>query len=191
MTAADWIDDLERKAKAATPGPWEATQEGLTHPDGWEIDAPDGPVVVNECCGYRGSVGKTADAEFIAAANPATILRLIEDLRRTRSGARTLGRIIEQQNRDALDASGMHHVVDETGDGDWEVVWEALALLRPERDELAAKVAAVEALADEWERSEAYRCTNAGECPRCLAYQSAVIRVRAALAAPTDTTKET
>src|SRR5690625_557993 len=145
---SDWIDDLERKAKAATPGPWYAWDRGV----GWLIALdPDGDVRLPE--GMRTDLGRREDAEFIAAANPTAILRLIEDLRRTKSGARTLGRIIEQQNRDALDASGMHHVVDETGDGDWEVVWEALALLRPERDALAARLAAVEALADETEQA--------------------------------------
>ena len=65
--------------------------------------------------------------------------------------------------------------------------WQAAAA---ERDELAARLAAVEALADEWERTEAYACHNAGDCTRCVTYQGAVIRLRAALAAPTDTTKE-
>lgn len=166
MTAADWIDNLERKAKAATPGPWSADGYG----GGQQVTGATGTIFADTLTFHE-------DAEFIAAANPATILRLIEDLRRTKSGARTLGRIIEQQNRDALDASGMHHVVDETGDGDWEVVWEALALLRPERDALAARLAAVEDLADETER--------AGDPLLRLD------RLRAALStAPTDTTKE-
>jgi len=99
-------------------------------------------------------------AEFIAAANPATILRLIA----------------------ALDEEGTENMNRR----------DALSFLKEERDALAARLAAIEALADEWECTEAYRCTNAGECSRCLAYQSAVIRLRAALsAAPTDTTKET
>src|SRR5690606_39585904 len=108
---------------------------------------------------------------------------------------RTLGRIIEQQNRDALDASGMHHVVDETGDGDWEVVWEALALLRPERDALAAKVAAVEALVSEWERVQEQNRTALGELARgtthLLLDTPGPADFRAVLsAAPTNTTKE-
>ena len=165
--AADWIDNLARLAEAATPGPWEATQEGLTHPDGWEIDAPDGPVV-SECCGYRGSVGKTADAEFIAAANPATILRLIEELRKATRAAQTLGKVIEDQCRDVLNATGLYHLIDEDGDGDWGAVWDNLAEIAAERDQWREmyqaqvhlahvsdmKVAAVEALADEWDKSD-------------------------------------
>ena len=179
MTAADWIDDLERKAKAATPGPWEAKKARKSDNHMITARSEHGRVWI---ANTAFPVDPTADAEFIAAANPATILRLIEELRRTKSGARTLGRIIEQQNRDALDASGMHHVVDETGDGDWEVVWEALALLRPERDELAARLAAIEALADRWRH-----CGDPGD-PR----RQAATALRAVLsAAPTDTTKET
>lgn len=69
-----------------------------------------------------------------------------------RRGARTLGHIVETQGRDALDASGMHHVIGEDGDGDWAVVWEVLAELRPraekaeaELDRLTAALAAEQA----------------------------------------------
>jgi len=59
----------------------------------------------------------------------------------------------------------------------WKAAWEMAAPLLTERDELAAKVAAVEALADETEQ--------AGDPLLRLD------RLRAALsAAPTDTTKE-
>jgi hypothetical protein len=53
--------------------------------------------------------------------------RLTKELEKTSRAAQTLGRIIEQQCRDVLDATGMHPVIDEDGDGDWELVWERLA----------------------------------------------------------------
>lgn len=53
--------------------------------------------------------------------------------------------------------------------------------LTADRDALAAKLARVEALADEWERDEAYACTDASKCVRCVSFQRAVIRIRAAL----------
>lgn len=79
MSDIDW-DDLARKAEAATPGPWEAdpTRDGgavitarSEHGRIWIASTaiPDNPVV---------------DAEYIAAASPATILRLIEDNRNLR-----------------------------------------------------------------------------------------------------------
>lgn len=46
--------------------------------------------------------------------------------------------------------------------------------------------AGIEALASEWEEREAYACHNAHECVRCLAYQSATIRVRALLNPPIE-----
>lgn len=146
MNADDW-NDLARLAGEATPGPWFAWDRGV----GWLIALdPDGDERLPE--GLRTDLARSEDAEFIAAANPATILRLIEQ------------------------------------HAQMTTAWQER---REEHHALAARLAAVEALADEWERTEAYRCTNAGECPRCLAYQSAVIRLRrAALAAPTDTTKE-
>lgn len=197
MTADDYAD-LARLAEAAAGGEWTAKhRESLdwlsqergdeTHQPGSSVHNGDpGNPLFGTVWPHRNGA---ANAEFIAAANPATILRLIEDLRRTKSGARTLGRIIEQQNRDALDASGMHHVVDETGDGDWEVVWEALALLRPERDELAARLAAVEAALSNHPRvCDLYP----DEGPFACGWKSAVADIEAALsAAPTDTTKET
>jgi hypothetical protein len=72
------------------------------------------------------------------------------DLEQTKRGARELGRILDRTLRDALDASGRHDAIDEDGDGDWAVVWETLAALRPRAEAAEAKVRAVEVLADEW-----------------------------------------
>lgn len=44
-----------------------------------------------------------------------------------RRGAKTLGGIVERQCQHALDATGLHHLIDEDGDGDWGAVWERLA----------------------------------------------------------------
>lgn len=41
----------------------------------------------------------------------------------------TLGRIVDNQCRDALNATELHHLIDEDGDGDWGTVWENLASL--------------------------------------------------------------
>lgn len=48
-------------------------------------------------------------------------------IERLESGGRELGRQIERYLTWVLDATGMHHLIDETGDGDWELVWERLA----------------------------------------------------------------
>lgn len=61
----------------------------------------------------------------------------------------TLGKVVEDQCRDALAATGRHDLIGEDGDGDWGTVWELLAELRPRAVAAEAKVARVEALRDE------------------------------------------
>ena len=61
--------------------------------------------------------------------------------------------------------------------------------LRAERDELAARLAAVEALADEWEAYARGVLIDLGGGATWHARHAKALR--AALAAPTDTTKET
>ena len=83
----------------------------------------------------------------------AEVRRLTEESERLKRGGTELGRILDRALMMALDASGCHDVIEEDGDGDWEVVWETLAGLRPRAEAaeaevvtLRAKVAAVEAL---------------------------------------------
>lgn len=133
---SDWIDDLERKAKAATPGPWSADGYG----SGQQVTGATGTIFADKLALHE-------DAKFIAAADPDTILRLIKQAQNYNAEAdRHASRVVamEAENED----------------------------LTAERDALAARLAAVEALADKWAGSLAER------------------DLRAALAAPTDTTKE-
>lgn len=62
------IDDLERRAREATQGEWEA--------DGADVVTPLG-MWIAEC----GSGNGETDAAFIAAASPSTILALVARLR--------------------------------------------------------------------------------------------------------------
>lgn len=55
--------------------------------------------------------------------------KLQEQVAQLRRGGRTLGSIVDRQCQYALDATGLHHLIDETGDGDWGAVWENLAEL--------------------------------------------------------------
>jgi hypothetical protein len=86
----------------------------------------------------------SADLSEIAASGG--IPALMAEVERARRAAQTLGAVVERQCRDVLDATGLHHLIDESGDGDWGLVWERLAELGAERDALAAKVAAIDAL---------------------------------------------
>lgn len=78
-------NDLREKAEAATPGPWEAT-DGVVWIDTREqVCCGRG---YQECCGEPDVIGgqeKVADtnapnAAYIAAANPAAIIALLDEL---------------------------------------------------------------------------------------------------------------
>lgn len=64
---------------------------------------------------------------------------LVAEIEKLRRGGKELGRIIERQCLDVLEITGLHHMIDADGDGDWGVVWERLA-------EMAAAGAEVEKL---------------------------------------------
>jgi hypothetical protein len=76
------LAELERLARAATPGPWEAEHRchGRTAADdeagglGLEVRGP-------EPATDRGQFARGADAAFIAAAHPGTVLALVERVR--------------------------------------------------------------------------------------------------------------
>lgn len=75
LTEAE-LDALVELAGAATPGPWEVKDESnVWGTDNW---------IVEGWCDY-GPTTAPADAAYIAAANPATVLRLVEDVRRLRA----------------------------------------------------------------------------------------------------------
>lgn len=80
------LDELKRLAEAATPGPWKVGT------DGWPIGSfstgnsnENGEDYHVSTYGLRcdelGSGDAKTDATFIAAANPATILDLVEKLK--------------------------------------------------------------------------------------------------------------
>jgi hypothetical protein len=71
------IDEIEALAKAATPGPWQSSQyDDLEDSNGHDLLTSSGGV---SCFNRAG------DADFVAAANPATILALIAEVRALRN----------------------------------------------------------------------------------------------------------
>lgn len=95
-----------------------------------------------------------AGRSHLAAAGPETrnalgdwayqnLPVLFEHVERLQQGARTLGDIVTRQAQMALDATGLHHLIGEDGDGDWAAVWETLMELRlTDQDLTSALVAA-------------------------------------------------
>lgn len=77
---SNWINELEALAKAATPAPWEV-DAGNNVVTAMELPTRDhGPMRHQVCEGQLNPQGNK-DAEFIAALNPATVLRLLAMLR--------------------------------------------------------------------------------------------------------------
>lgn len=68
------LDQLEELANAATPGPWEWV--------GCQLESRDATILTeNTSDNFYGEEMLATDAAHIAAAHPATILKLIERLR--------------------------------------------------------------------------------------------------------------
>ena len=73
----------------------------------------------------------------------AQVAPLRDEVERLKRGGKELGRILDRTLRDALDASGRHDAIDVDGDGDWAVVWETLAELRPRAEAAEARLDAL------------------------------------------------
>ncbi|WP_228002163.1 hypothetical protein [Nocardia australiensis] len=69
------------------------------------------------------------------------------------SGAQTLGTIVDRQCRDVLAATGLHHLIDDDGDGDWGLVWERLAGMGAELRAATARIADLESEAQADQRA--------------------------------------
>jgi hypothetical protein len=81
-------------------------------------------------CGFQGRLGESFTAHQAEALAEAGLLRdqaVIDERDMLKRGGAELGRQIDHYLTWVLDATGMHHLIDEDGDGDWELVWEQLA----------------------------------------------------------------
>lgn len=74
------LDELDRLAEAATPGPWFKESVLRTFPDGI-FDEKGRLLVAIECCASMSIPEATANQAFIAAANPQIIKALIARVR--------------------------------------------------------------------------------------------------------------
>ena len=138
------LAELRRLAENATPGPWEWDDDharpGLRH--GRSFGG-----VLFRCGALYGP--DAADAAFIAAANPAVVLALLDDADerdRLAECVRAYGRTIDRWGLLIIAATHSEDITTPDGDGDWEVIESRLAevpALLAERDALAAKLGAV------------------------------------------------
>lgn len=148
--------DVVARARAVqsgvTDGPWSWTtpQYGVPElmgragdPETYEYDTEVLEASHSGECGCRSACElelsvSDADRAFIAAAR-SLVPELVAEVEKLRRGGMELGRIIERQCLDVLEITGLHHMIDADGDGDWGLVWERLA-------EMAAAGAEVEKL---------------------------------------------
>lgn len=94
------MNELRLLAQAATPGPWHLHQDGLNHgfPRGvMEINAGDWQAFAGAWAisGGKPSEEGAANAAFIAAANPATVIELLDLLEAAEEDRDTLRAEVE------------------------------------------------------------------------------------------------
>ncbi|MBV2131997.1 ead/Ea22-like family protein [Pseudomonas sp. MAP12] len=92
------LAELERKAQAATPGPWSTWGDAFIAPVRKNDDGSGSVECARTVAEVYGS-GTSADWKFIAAANPATVLAMIATIRQQRS---LLVEISEAPNEKAI-----------------------------------------------------------------------------------------
>ena len=76
MTPSDWLDEIEARLAATTPGPWQSFVEGRDHTSGSSFIRTSGQDI--ELAGAT-----AADQDFIAHAW-SDVTRLIGEIRRMR-----------------------------------------------------------------------------------------------------------
>jgi hypothetical protein len=109
------------------------------------------------------------------------------ELASAKRGAKTLGEIIEKQCRDVLDVTGLHDLINEDGDGHWDVVWMRLFEMRDELADLKESTIARERIrGDSWRdraqemdsRAQPLEVELRNATERAEAAEAAVQRVR-------------
>jgi len=75
-----------------------------------------------------------------------------EELAKCKRAAKTLNEAIEKQCRDVLDVTGLHHLINEDGDGHWDAVWMRLFEMRDELADLKEST-----IARERQRGDSWR----------------------------------
>lgn len=107
------LANLKGKAESATPGPWDydTTIAGI-----WRLE--DGEYLTEPVCDVRMAcmdiVPKSAikpNARFIAAANPATVLKLIEALELAMHALNKISTYAECPSRKSADLAQTIHII--------------------------------------------------------------------------------
>jgi hypothetical protein len=112
------LDELEKLARAATPGPWTSDVWIETDGNGWRATGPHHEAEAHDHGSEPGSPDEQAaqaDARFIAACDPTTVLALLAVAKAAREiiehltahGATEVRALVQLEKAiDALDAGG-------------------------------------------------------------------------------------
>ncbi|MET8648498.1 hypothetical protein [Nocardia aurea] len=140
------LAELRALSAAATAGPWFAWDRGV----GYMITLDeDGNRRLPE--GGRTDLGHRPDAELIARMRNE-LPGLLDRLESGQVFGKAMLSTLNVQSDIALQATGLHHLIEPDGDGDWQAVWETVAelgeqvrRLTRERDRAQAALAAIKA----------------------------------------------
>jgi hypothetical protein len=118
------INELRRLAQAATPGPWinhgrQPNVAGLPH----SAVAAKTLLARVYSEAYGDVEQETANASFIAAANPATISELLDRLEAAEKERDALRAKIEAMERQEPVGYGVLYVEAANGEEDWDSLW--------------------------------------------------------------------
>jgi hypothetical protein len=90
-----------------------------------------------------------------------------DELARAKRAVETYGQVIEKQCRDVLDVTGLHHLINEDGDGHWDVVWMRLFEMRDELASLKESTIARERQrGDSWRQGDEMKALELTVYPR-------------------------
>lgn len=129
----------------------------------------------------RPKVEAMADAILAAGFRKETVgdelSQVKDELANYKRGAKTLGEIIENQCRDVLDVTGLHHLINSDGDGHWDVVWMRLFEMRAELADLKESTIGRERKrGDHWrDRAQDLEVSSSAMIERLQAAVSAVL----------------
>ena len=109
MTAQEWLDELERLRKAATPGPWSKSEQGTNETYHHRIERYYGGKEVPEHIAYvflPNVFGNLHDAAYIVAACNAVprLMEMVKYLSKEASGTilNANGELVEERTPDDM-----------------------------------------------------------------------------------------
>src|SRR5688572_9278389 len=86
--------------------------------------------------------------ETILPEEFSDLLDRVESLQRS---CQLLGRIIERDGKNLVELTNSQDIIEEDGDGDWEVVWQRAHEMKAHLERAKAQVARVRAMAQDWD----------------------------------------